>query len=245
MDWKQQWIDEVLGIIPQGYYRRRAEVELRNHLEDRHRTLTEPGMTESEARAEALRTMGELDKLQKEYMAAWRQSPERKLTVRSAVVIGCILILFAYLLTTAFMHIAGLENGGFFIDHPILNGHGSIYRINCDVYHTVQFLVPSTLGALFLRFFLPEERRTVGLITADLLIAWIGGKAVIILFTAPSYNMPLGLELLKFVYHGRFIDTPWFLFLLTIHYVLTILGCILLGQIIGRLPIKANKHRLA
>lgn len=74
MNWKQQWIDEVLENIPAGSYRHRVEAELRDHLETQYCALTEAGRTMDEAQAEALRVMGEPDSLQAEYRAAWRRS---------------------------------------------------------------------------------------------------------------------------------------------------------------------------
>lgn len=78
MNWKQHWIDQVLGKIPESSCRRRMEAELRDHLETLYGDLTEAGRSQEEARAEALRAMGEPEKLREEYAAAWRQTlPER------------------------------------------------------------------------------------------------------------------------------------------------------------------------
>ncbi len=74
MDWKQQWIDEVLAEIPGGSYRRRVEAELRDHLETQCCALMEAGRTRDEARSEALHVMGAPEALQREYAAAWRRS---------------------------------------------------------------------------------------------------------------------------------------------------------------------------
>lgn len=74
MNWKQQWIDHVLAEIPTGSCRKRMEAELCDHLETQCSALMESGRTETEARAEALRTMGEPDKLREEYRAVWRRT---------------------------------------------------------------------------------------------------------------------------------------------------------------------------
>lgn len=74
MNWKQEWIDEVLEEVPAGSCRRRMEAELRDHLETLRRDLTEAGWTEEEVRTEALRLMGRPERLREEYAAAWRQT---------------------------------------------------------------------------------------------------------------------------------------------------------------------------
>lgn len=81
MNWKQRWIDQVLAEIPGGRYRRRMETELCDHLETYCSALMEAGKTESEARAETLRMMGEPDKLREEYSEAWRQILPGRLAV--------------------------------------------------------------------------------------------------------------------------------------------------------------------
>lgn len=107
MNWQQQWIDEILAEIPMGSYRRRVEAELRDHLESHCRALTEAGRTPDQARAEALRTMGEPEALREEYQAAWRRSwPARAEALRRRLkawavglaVMGGVHFLVAFLL---------------------------------------------------------------------------------------------------------------------------------------------------
>lgn len=245
MNWKQQWIDEVLEKIPAGSYRRRMEAELRDHLETQCRALMESGRTESEARAEALRAMGEPDKLQEEYRAAWRRSlPGRlaelghRLKVWAA---GCVVMGTLYIFTFMLLSIVGFTYDAILPDRvyfPILSGN----KIYVTVFSTVLFLLPFTLGALFLRFFFRKESRPVGLVTVGLLAAWAGEKAAIISISALIYHMPLGLDLLTRIYHGGDTTAPWFS---PANYVLTFLGCIFLGLTIGRLPVRTRRPSAA
>lgn len=107
MDWKQQWIGDVLENIPAGGCRRRMEAELRDHLETLCRALMESGRTEAGARAEALRAMGEPDRLREEYRAVWRRSlPGRLETLRyhlGAWARGCAVMLGVQLLVSCVM----------------------------------------------------------------------------------------------------------------------------------------------
>ena len=73
-DWMNDLISQCLADIPRGKYRDRTETELRDHMETLYLSLTEGGMDPDQARREALRAMGEPNKLQEEYRAAWRRT---------------------------------------------------------------------------------------------------------------------------------------------------------------------------
>ena len=105
MNWQQQWIDGILAEIPAGAYRRRLEAELRDHLDSQYRALTEAGQTPDQARAEALRAMGEPETLREEYKAAWRRSLSGRLeALRSQLIIwvvGCAVMFGAHLVVAS------------------------------------------------------------------------------------------------------------------------------------------------
>ena len=95
-------MNEVLGDIPAGRHRGRMEAELRDHLETLRRDLTAAGTPDAQARAEALRLMGEPERLREEYKAAWRRSLPGRLnelswTLRTWAV-GFMLMLGVHLL---------------------------------------------------------------------------------------------------------------------------------------------------
>ncbi len=72
--WMDDFISQCLADVPLGTYRYWAEKELRDHMESLCLSLTESGMGLDQARRETLRAMGEPDKLQKEYRAAWQRT---------------------------------------------------------------------------------------------------------------------------------------------------------------------------
>lgn len=241
MNWKQQWIDEVLAKIPAGSYRRRMEAELSDHLETQCRALMESGRIGSEARAETLRAMGEPDKLQEEYRAAWRRSPGGKVSALGSIAMGCVAMGTLYILTFMLLGMAGFTYDAESPDRvcfPILSGN----MMNVTVFSTVLFLLPFTLGAFLLRFHFRNESRPVGLVTVGLLAAWAGEKAAIISISALICQMPLGLDLLTRIYHGGDTTAPWFS---PANYVLTFLGCIFLGQMIGRMSVRMKRPAAA
>lgn len=234
MNWTDAFIENTLKNVPVGRYRRRAEAELRDHLETEYRALTEAGRTPEEAQTETLRVMGEPEKLRLEYEAAWRRTLPARLEALGrrlcVIAAGCFLMGALYIFTFMLLGMVGFtydaEEPGR-ICFPILSGN-KIYVI---VFSTVLFLIPFALGAGFLHLCFRRERRPAGLVTAGLLAAWIGERAAIILISASVYQMPFGLALLTRIYHGGDTTAPWFS---PVNYVLTFAGCLLLGQMFGR-----------
>lgn len=248
MNWKQQWIDGVLEDVPSGSYRRRLENELNDHLETRLHALMGSGRTEAEAQAEALEAMGAPDQLREEYRAAWRRSwPGRRERMEAMVihlfkwVVGCVLMGASYILTFGFLGAAGFTYDAYIPGracYPILSRN----KLYVTVFSTILFLLPFTLGAWFLRCSFRREPHRTRLVTAGLLAAWAGEKTAIIGLSALIYQMPLGLDLLTRIYHGGDTTAPWFS---PANYVLTFLGCILLGQLFGHRSAKPERPAAA
>lgn len=241
MNWKQEWINEVLAEIPAGSYRKRMETELRDHLETRYRALIESGRTEAEARTETLRAMGEPEALQKEYRAAWRRTlPGRMKTLGWRLCVwmaGCGIMGVLYILTFMLLGLVGFTYDAYIpgrVTFPLLSGN----LFYLTVFSGILFLLPFSLGAWFLRRCFCEEPRPARLVTAGLLAAWAGEKTAIIGLSALIYQMPLGLDLLTRIYHGGDTTAPWFT---PANYILTFLGCILLGAVFGRMPAKPER----
>lgn len=239
MNWKQQWIDHVLAEIPAGSCRKRMEAELCDHLETQCRTLIESGRTETEAQAEALRTMGEPDKLREEYRAVWRrtlpgrlETPVRRLCIWLA---GCGIMGVLYILTFILLALAGFTYDAAFSDRisfPLLSG-----ILYMTAFSSILFLLPFSMGAWFLYRCFRGEPHPTRLVTVGLLAAWVGEKAAIIGLSALLCQMPLGLDLLMRIYWGSDSAAPWFS---PANYVLTFLGCILLGVVFGHMSAKKN-----
>lgn len=241
MSWKQEWVQSVLEEIPAGSWRERMENELNDHLETHLRTLMGSGRTEAEAQAEALEAMGEPKALQEEYRAAWRRSlPGRLETVVTRLGVwsaGCGIMGGLYILTFMLLGLAGFTYDAYIpgrVTFPLLSGN----LFYLTVFSCILFLVPFSLGARFLRRCFYEEPHPARLVTAGLLAAWAGEKAAIIGLSALTYQMPLGLDLLTRIYHGGDTTAPWFT---PANYILTFLGCILLGQLFGHRSAKPER----
>lgn len=245
MDWKEGFIGRVLAAVPAGSWRGRMEAELRDHLDSQCRALAEAGRTQDEARAEALRLMGEPEKLRLEYEAAWRRSPagraRRAASVLGGAAAGCVVMGALYIFAFVLLGMVGFTYDTWLPDRvcfPILSEN----RIYVTVFSTVLFLLPFTLGAWLLRFCFRRERRPVGLVTAGLLAAWAGEKAAIIGLSMLIYQMPLGPDLLTRIYDGGDTTAPWFS---PVYILLTLVGCILLGQLFGRMDVGEKRRQTA
>lgn len=245
MDWIERFIDTILAEVPKSRYRTRTEKELRDHMETQYRVLAEGGWTPQEAQEEILRTMGETDRLRKEYEDAWKRSPRTWVELVQPygynIFFGCIIMGAVYIFTViclGYVLLAGpsvdLTEGGpsFFRENPW-------YLFS---FCSVVFGVPFGLGALYLRFAMRDEHRPILPVTLGLLAAWTGEKAAIIGLSALIYGMLPGPALLTRIYCGGDVTAPWF----TPGYiVLTFLGCLLLGQLFGRLPAGKNRRQTA
>lgn len=159
MNWMDDFIENTLEKVPEGRYRKRAEEELRDHLETQCRTLTEAGRTAEEAQTEALRVMGEPRKLQVEYEAAWRRTLEGRLNGLGqrlgVIAAGCLLMGALYIYTAMFLSLLGFTYDGVSPHPQTLTGRN--FPILGDgpaltIFGASLFLIPFPLGALFLKF---------------------------------------------------------------------------------------------
>lgn len=228
MNWMDDFISRCLAEVPPGKYRTRAEKELRDHMETQRQCFTE---------AEILQAMGDPAKLCREYKAAWERSLQARLeqTARwgTVVVGGCLIMGCLYILTALMLGWIGFTMDAESLEphtltgrnFPILGGGLAPW-----IFYGTLFLVPYTLGALWLRFCFRKERRPAVGITLGLFAAWAGEKGIYILLSALIYGMPLGPELLARMARGGDTTAPWF----DINMVLTFFGCLLLGQLFGQ-----------
>lgn len=237
MDWKQKWIDGVLEEIPEGGFRRRLEGELRDHLETQYRALLEGGGAEDEARAEALRLMGEAETLREEYEAAWRRRPEARvwgcLGWLAALFFGGMMLFWAYCLVVILFDTlpniavgektwaAWLGNGAlrFFV--------GALF-----------FWVPFAAEAALLRQLLGGYRRRGTLIAAGLLATWALSTAALVILCLEigeysQYGLlpPTWPERLALFYRDMQDGTPW---ITPGYHLMSIAGCGALGWIFRR-----------
>lgn len=73
----EDFLEQCLSGIPEGKYERRLRKELEGHLAALEADLTDAGYSQEEARAEAIRRMGDPAALNGSYRAEWRRRPER------------------------------------------------------------------------------------------------------------------------------------------------------------------------
>lgn len=243
MDWKEGFIRRVLAAVPAGSWRRRMEAELRDHLDSQCRALAEAGRTQDEARAEALRLMGEPEKLKKEYEAAWRRRPEAKLRGAAgwlgAVIVGGILLYAAFCITFLPLSIPMSVNGGL-----LRNGAFQFLAGN------LTFWAPFAVAAAFLRLCTRNYRHRGVLISAGLLIIWTLGTAVLVMFVLgvgeyEQYGLlPSGwLDRLALFYRDmRHSNAPW---ITPGYHLMNLAGCGFLGWLFGRRPAGANRRQTA
>lgn len=240
MSWKQQWIDVVLAKIPAGGYRKRMQAELCDHLETQCRALMESGRTESEVRVETLGTMGEPETLQREYEVAWKRTPESKvwavLGYLSLVILGGIVLYAVFALMTALLITpASLVRDGAF---QFLAGN-------------LLFWIPFAAEAAFLRLGLQNYRCRGTLIGLGLLMTWTLGTLVFVILCLEigEYNQ---YGLLPHAWPDRlalFYDdmqrrslAPW---VTPGYHLMNVAGCVFLGLVLGRMPIKEKKTSAA
>lgn len=238
MNWQQQWINEILEKIPAGSYRRRIEAELRDHLETQCRALMESGRTEAEARAEALRAMGEPDKLQEEYRAAWRRSwPAQAEELRRLVkawagglaVMGGVDYLVAFVLSTMWNMAISLPGDS--KDKWVRLIRGTVGNLNNSY---LRWWLPLVLalvaGAFYLGHKFQASPRPAPLISVGLCLHW----ASIAAFNGwwrgiVDYHRPFWEAVGRHFYY-----MAW-------HYAWTFALCILLGVVFGHMSVKMKR----
>lgn len=237
MDWKQSWINEVLAEVPAGGFRRRLEGELRDHLETQYRALLEGGGAEDEARAEALRLMGEPEALREEYEAAWRRRPEARVWAclgwLAALFFGGVTLCWTYFLALIlFVTLPSIAVGG--ETWAAWLGNGAFRALP----GALCFWVPFGVEAALLRQLLGGYRRRGTLIGLGLLASWALGTAalVIVCFAVGEYSQygllpPTWPERLALFYRDIQDGTPW---ITPGYHLMSIAGCGVLGWIFRR-----------
>lgn len=81
MNRTEEFIGRCLRDVPPGRYRRRADAELKDHMECQRQVSTE---------AETLEAMGDPEQLRREYYAAW----SRTLPGRVNLIVNCYLLIW-------------------------------------------------------------------------------------------------------------------------------------------------------
>ena len=240
MNWMENFIEQCLAEVPPGKYRTRTEKELRDHLECRRRALAEAGRTEAEVQAEALAAMGDPDRLRGEYRSAWNRTPQARTGRLGVIAGGCLLMGTLYICIAVFLSVLGFTTDAISTSPTVLGRTFPMYgdTVALTIFGSSLFLLPFSLGALYLRACFRDARRPAVWVTLGLLAAWAGEKAAIISLSALIYEMSPGLDLLHRISRGGDMTAPWF----TPTYIaLTFLGCLILGQLFGRKSERRHK----
>lgn len=239
MNWMENFIEQCLAEVPPGKYRTRTEKELEDHLECQRRALMDAGRTEAEAQAEALRLMGEPERLKEEYLAAWKRSlPGRlaalRLLLRAwigglAVMAGTHVLIY---------YVIGMVNQmalflpGDSQDPWVRLIRGTVGDIHNSLFwrHLFPFALALTMGAYYLNRRLQTSRRPAAVISAALCVHW----AYITAFNAwwsaiDNHHRPFWEAVSRYL-----IYNAWY-------HCFTFALCILLGVIFGRKTERRHK----
>ena len=197
MNWMDNFLIESLEKVPNGRYRKRAEVELRDHLETQCRALTKAGRTTEEAQMETLRVMGEPEKLQGEYEAAWRRTLEGRLNglgrCLCTLIVGLVVMFFVcYAVSCVRNWINDL------LPEDLRNTHWYW------VWHAFPLAISLVVGAFYLGRQSRTARHPAALVSVGLCIHWANIVAIHGLFyVADHHHRPVGDAVLLFLfYHG-------------------------------------------
>lgn len=197
------------------------------------------GASPEEARAEALRQIGDPALLQKEYRAAGIY--QRALSggyFWSRATVCCLLAGALYLLSFNALAIIGNYTYDARPGTPIIGNPAALL-----LFGIVLFFIPFTLSALYLRRAYHHRPHRAIDITLALLIIWLGEKLAILSISALIYKIPLWKisDLMYRVNAGGDQSAPWF----TMNYILlTLVGTIALGLLAGLTPLP-DKGRTA
>lgn len=228
MNWMDNFLIESLEKVPNGRYRRRAEAELRDHLETQYRALTEAGRTPEEAQKETLCLMGEPEKLQEEYKAAWRRSfPERMAALGrclGTLIVGMVVMFFVCYAVCCVRNWINDQ-----LSEDLRNTH----------WYWVWYAFPLVISLVAGAFYMGRRSRTTrhpaALVSMGLCIHWANIVAIHGLFyVADHHHRPVGDAVLRFLfYHGWYYLCTLLLGLL----------CGLLGVEVARRNTRAERRK--
>lgn len=232
LNWASDFLEQCLSGIPEGRYTRRLRKELESHLAALEADLTAAGYPPEEARAEAVRRMGDPAALNREYLAQWRRSLEGRLygLGRGA---GDILICLAGSAVSWLCGVALTLAMSAANDSTVVSSTARAARCLIMVY-----LVAYLVDAVFLRAAFrgrPGKRLRV---TAGLLLTWAVEKIYeFSMFQIPAALLPGVLFLLVRTEFpvGLFIGLP--------NLLGTLAACFLLGRLFG--GGEGERHRQA
>lgn len=241
MNWMDDFIENTLEKVPEGRYRKRAEAELRDHLTTQYRTLTEAGRTEAEAQAETLRVMGEPEKLQEEYEAAWKRNlPARLETLGRRIgswAMGCALMGSVHFLVYFVISIAfnlAISLPGDSPDPWVRFIRSTVGDINNSLFwrHLFPLAVALATGAFFLSDRFRGSHHPAALTCVGMSFHWAYIVSYMTLWQAiDDHHLPFW----EAVARDLLYCVPY--------HALTLLLCILLGVVFARWNTRAERRK--
>lgn len=233
MNWMDNFIENTLEKVPEGRYRKRAEAELRDHLETQCRALTEAGLPPEEVQTETLRAMGEPEKLQGEYEAAWRRTLEGRMNalghrlepwVLGCAVMGGVHFLIYAAVGTAFNLAISLPGDS--QDPWVRLIRGTVGDINNSLFwrHLFPLVLALAAGGFYLSRRFQGARHRVWKISMGLSFHWAYIVAYMTMWQAiDDHHLPFWEAAVR-----DFLYVAWY-------HALTLLLCILLGVVFAQL----------
>ncbi len=226
MDWAEDYIEQCLLYIPKSKYRNRLQSELADHLTQLAADLEGVGYAPEEARAEALRQMGEAATLNERYCGEWLRRPER-------VRYDLLRLLSGFLLAGLFSFCGNALFVGISVGISMLRHGTSIYSSSWFfAFGLTVYLSAFLPNAIYLRevFRRRRERDRTVLIVCGLLLSWVVGKGLTFLCAAVlSGGMSAVREFfIPFFYLKELLWFRWPMILLSL------LGCAALGWLFGK-----------
>lgn len=256
MNWMEEHAELIVESLRDRCYRARVRAELMDHMDTLYQSCLEQGMSETEARGEALSQLGSVRQLRREYRQA-------ELALRSqslgfcvsriwlgACLMGALYVLFTLILeqilpkldgyspaTPGLAHLGGLLHS--------LSGTPAYHQLYEQMLTLTGLLhqLPFLIGALCLRWIFRRTEHPLRPVAAGMLLAWAGEKLAILSISALIYGMPLWdlAPLLQRIHTGGDTTAAWF----TLSYILwSLLLDLLLALLVSLIPTIAQKKQL-
>ena len=231
MDWAEDFISRCLRDIPKGKYALRLRRELSDHLAQLAGDVSHAGRSAAEARAEALRQMGDADALNEGFWAEWLRQPERLGYDLKRLFGGCLLAGVTFYFGMALVLIP-LLIGNLFTLPGLMAGKasappsvGGLLEIAAGAVLYAAAFIPN---ALYLRKAFRRRRNRPALVGGGLLLSWAVGKGSAALLMFPEFGFWNSADIARLL---RNAELPWFRWPLV---ALSLLGCAALGWLFGR-----------
>ncbi len=232
MDWAEDYISRCLRDIPKGKYRERLRRELSDHLAELAGDVSHAGRSEAEARAEALRQMGDAAALNEGFWAEWLRQPERLGYDLKRLFGGCLLAGVTFYFGMALVLIPLLIGNLFTLPglmagkaSALQSGLNGLLEIAAGAALYAAAFVPN---ALYLRKAFRRRPRRPALVGGGLLLSWAVGKGSAALLMFPEFGFWNSADIARLL---RNAELAWFRWPLV---ALSLLGCAALGWLFGR-----------